>query len=140
MTWLTFVSATSLSKDTAFADTMLMDMQHDTGGSIPVLLEEALQNMNDELHRSVVVVQKKNTVQIRSFRLRLGAGDNRRAAVRSAVLPFAVALHVDRVNDHFSLFSKIKPASDEGCEQEFRLFLFRFQLVDFKPLALHCNH
>ena len=65
--------------DAALPHAILVDMEHDAGGFLAVLAEEALQNEHDELHRRVVVVQKKHPVKIRPFDLGLGAGDDRRA-------------------------------------------------------------
>ena len=47
------------------ADThaMTMDMQHHLHRFLAVLVEEPLQNMNDELHRRVVVVQDEDFVE-----------------------------------------------------------------------------
>ena len=47
----------------ALADTMIMNMQHNTRRIIHVLLEEPLQDMNDKLHGSIVIIEKQNTIE-----------------------------------------------------------------------------
>ena len=64
---------------------MLVHVQHDTGGCFPVLLEEAFENMNDELHRGIIVVEQKDPVKTRPFGFRLCARDDGRTAIRVAV-------------------------------------------------------
>src|ERR1041385_6813847 len=41
----------------ALPDSVMMDVEHDLGRGFDVLLEEFFQDMNDEFHRRVVVVQ-----------------------------------------------------------------------------------
>src|SRR5690606_1774801 len=48
----------------AFADAMMMNVQHDLGGGLQVLLKELLKDVNDELHRSVVVIQYEHAIEI----------------------------------------------------------------------------
>ena len=80
----------------AYTHTVAMDMEHDLHRLVPALVEELLQNMNDELHRRIVVVQDKHFVQAGSFgfrsRLRYDAGTG---AVSGAVaLPRSVVFLV----------------------------------------------
>ena len=42
--------------DPAFTDAMIMHVQHDAGRCFAILLEESLEDVNDELHRSIIVV------------------------------------------------------------------------------------
>ena len=65
--------------DTALADPVVMNMQHYSCGGFVVLSEEAFQDMHDELHRRVVVVENKHPVHIRPLGLRLSLGDDRGA-------------------------------------------------------------
>lgn len=57
----------------------MMNMQHDRRRGFNVLVEELLQNMNNELHRSVVVVQDQHAVEVRALGLGLDLGDDGRA-------------------------------------------------------------
>jgi hypothetical protein len=45
-------------EDTTFPDTVLMYMHHDTMRRFVVFIEEALEDVDHELHRRVVVVQQ----------------------------------------------------------------------------------
>src|SRR5690606_27676877 len=63
--------------DSAFAHTMIVNMEHDAGGRFPVLLEEAFQDVNDELHRRVVVIQDQHAVETGLLCLGTGAGYDR---------------------------------------------------------------
>lgn len=78
--------------DPAFADPVMMNMQHYSCGGFVVLSEEALQNMHDKLHRRVVVVENEDPVHVRPFGLRLRLGDDRGA--RPALLVPALAVIV----------------------------------------------
>ena len=70
------------------ADTVLMHVKHDPSRIFARLGEETLQHVNDELHRSVIVVQDKNAIQRRLLRLGLDLGDDRRpGAAPFVVLP-----------------------------------------------------
>lgn len=78
-----------VSEDSALADPVMMNMQHDLGCCFNILLEESLQNMNDELHRRIIVVQDQNAIQARPLRARLRLGDNGRTRpgpVRTSVV------------------------------------------------------
>src|SRR5215212_1764744 len=59
----------------ALSDAVLVNVQHDPGGVLPVLVEESLQHVHHELHGSVVVVEEENEVQVPSFRARLRLRD-----------------------------------------------------------------
>ncbi len=63
-------------EDAAFANSMLMHVHHDAMRRLVILVEEALQDMNHELHRRVVVVQKQNTIKVRPLGLRSRPGDD----------------------------------------------------------------
>ncbi len=65
-----------IGKNAAFADAVVVHMQHDPGCSLPVLVEEPLQDMHHELHRGVVVVEDQHAVKIRPLGLRLGLGND----------------------------------------------------------------
>ena len=59
-----------LGENAADTHTVTMDMEHDLDRVVPRLVEEPLQNMNDELHRSVVVVQDQDLVEARPLGFR----------------------------------------------------------------------
>src|SRR5665213_864866 len=52
-----------ICKYAANAHTMAMDMQHDLHRLFASLVEEPLENVNDEFHRRVVVVEDQNLVE-----------------------------------------------------------------------------
>ena len=58
-----------ISVDAAYADALLMDMEHDPRRLFAMLVEEAFEDIDHELHRSVIVIQKKNFVKARPLRL-----------------------------------------------------------------------
>ena len=78
--------------DAAFADPVVMNMQHYSCGGFVILAEEALQNMHDELHRRVVVIENEDPIHVRPLGLRFCLGDNRSA--RPALLVPALAIVV----------------------------------------------
>ena len=44
---------------------LLMDMKHDARGLFPGTIEEMFQDVDDKLHRRVIVIQQKHTVERR---------------------------------------------------------------------------
>jgi hypothetical protein len=81
-----------------------MDMEHDLGGFFAVLLENVLQDVDDELHRRVIVIQHQYLVH-RRF-LGPGAGQGQRPATALAiallVVANAVAAAADRPAAHWA--------------------------------------
>src|ERR1044071_2136297 len=73
--------------DAALTNPMVMNMQHDSGRGLVVLVEKPLQHMHDEFHRGVVVVQDEHTIKARPLGLRLGLGDDRGSRPRRARSP-----------------------------------------------------
>ena len=78
-----------VGENAALPDAVMMNVQHDLGRGLDILLEEFLEHVNDELHRSVVVVQNQHAIEVGPLRLRLDLGDDggrRTAGSASAVL------------------------------------------------------
>jgi hypothetical protein len=46
----------------ALSDAIVVNMQHNSGRVLSRFVEEALEDMDDELHRRVVVVEKQHPV------------------------------------------------------------------------------
>ena len=59
----------------ALPDSMVMDVEHDLGRGFDILLEKLLQDVNDKLHRRVIVVQYQHTIEIRALGLGLDLGE-----------------------------------------------------------------
>ena len=82
--------------DAAFADPVMMHMQHYSCGGFVVLAKEAFQNMHDEFHGGVVVVENEDPVHVRPLGLRLGLGDDRSAGPALLVSALAILVgHTD---------------------------------------------
>src|SRR5712691_1755558 len=79
--------------DTAFADPVLVHMKHDPCGVFAVFVEEPLQDLHDEFHRRVIVVQQQHAVEIGPLGLRLDAGDDGGALLVIAAAPVVSAGH-----------------------------------------------
>jgi hypothetical protein len=80
-----------IGEDAAFPDPVLMHMHHDPMGRLLILVEEALEDVDHELHRRVVVIEQQHPVEVRPLGLRLGLGDN--GSTGSAItFPFAVVV------------------------------------------------
>ena len=58
-----------IAEDTAHADALLMDMQHDARRILKAHPEETLQAQHDEFHRRVVVIEHQHFVGLWLFRL-----------------------------------------------------------------------
>ncbi len=54
-----------ISIDTAQPHALLVDMKHDARGLFPGTIEEMFQDVDDKLHRRVIVIQQKHTVERR---------------------------------------------------------------------------
>jgi hypothetical protein len=74
-----------VSKNATFPDAILVDVQHDPGRILAVLVEEPFQHMHHELHRGVIIVQEKNAVKVRPFRARLGFRDDGRVRATTVI-------------------------------------------------------
>ena len=85
-----------VGKDAALADTVLVYMHHDLVCRLGVLIEEALEHVNYELHRRVVVIEQQDAIEVRPLGLRLGLGDNGSAWPTRVALAFSVIVrHAD---------------------------------------------
>ena len=60
----------------ALPNSMMMHVEHDLGRGFDILLEELLQNVNDEFHRRVIVIQYQDAIQVRPLGLRFDLGDD----------------------------------------------------------------
>jgi hypothetical protein len=99
MTCVTFVSATSIRIDAAFAHTVIVDMQHDAMvAASRSFWKDALEDVNDKLHGGVVVVQYQDSIEAWLFGFRSGAGDDRRAATGTALA--VIVLHPPIIMPH----------------------------------------
>ena len=74
----------------AFADPMMMYMQHNSCGGFMVLAKKPLQHVHNELHWRVVIVENEYTVHVWPLGLRFGLRNDRGA--RPTVLIAALAI------------------------------------------------
>jgi len=83
-----------VGEDSADTHTVAVDLQHDLHGLVAPLVEESLEDMNDELHRRVVVVQQKNLVEagLLGFRARFRDDAGSGAVARAVVLARLAAI------------------------------------------------
>jgi len=73
-------------KNATNAHAVTMDMQHDFHGILAALGEEFLQNVDDELHRRIVVVEQQHLVE----RGLLGLGARARDDTGAGIVALAV--------------------------------------------------
>lgn len=64
-------------KNTADANTLGVDMQHDLGGSFLIHPEKNLQDVHHELHRGEIIIQQEDLVQRRPLQSGLGFLDSK---------------------------------------------------------------
>src|SRR4051812_38601776 len=76
-------------EDPALADAMIVYVQHNARRIILAFSEEAHDNMHDEFHRRVIVIQEQDAVEVRPLGLRPRLRDNGRAKadLSTIVLP-----------------------------------------------------
>lgn len=60
----------------ADSDPFLMNVHHDAIGFIVPLVEKALQYVNDEIHRCIIVIEKQHLVEAGPLGLGFGLGDD----------------------------------------------------------------
>ena len=82
-----------ISEHAALTDPVMMDVEHDLGGGLDVLLEEFLQDVNDKLHRSVVVVQNQDAVQIGALGFGLDLRDDGSGRTAGPPAPLLIIAH-----------------------------------------------
>jgi len=78
-----------ISVDAAFANPLLMHAHHYLICGSVILIQEVLEDMDDEVHRRVIVVEQQYTIKIRPLRLRRFPGEH--VGPRRAVA-FALAI------------------------------------------------
>jgi hypothetical protein len=66
--------------DPAFTNAVIVNVEHDACRIVPVLLKEPLQNVDDEFHRRVIVIENQHAIEAGLFRLCLGTRYDSRAA------------------------------------------------------------
>lgn len=81
----------------ALANSVMVDMQHDLGCSLPVLVKEPFQNMDNKFHGRVVVIQQQHAVHARPLGLRLGLGNDRSARPAWILALLAVVIRHPRL-------------------------------------------
>src|SRR5260221_2823785 len=75
--------------DPAYTDALLMDVQHDLGRLVTVLLKDALQDIDHEFHRRVTVVQHQHLVHRRLLGPRTGERERAGTAISLAIAVIA---------------------------------------------------
>lgn len=88
-----------VSEDAAFTDAVVMNMEHDPRRVFPALVKEPLNNVDDELHGSVVIIQEQHPVETWPFNLRLRLGYSDRSAI-TTVVRIVSATHIFLVPHH----------------------------------------
>lgn len=76
----------------ALTDTVVMNMQHDTRRIVHVFLKKTLQDMNDKLHRSIVIIEKQNAIEAGLLGFGLRTRNHNGPVIRS-VPAVRLALH-----------------------------------------------
>src|ERR1700733_12988940 len=89
-----------VGENAANADAAAMDMEHNASRLFAVLVEEPLEDVDNELHRRVIVVQHQNFVHRGLLRLRLWLDDDacRRTLCTVAFFDVTHAEPVDRTS------------------------------------------
>lgn len=77
----------------AFSDAVVVNMKHDASRFFAVFLEEVLHNVNDKLHRRVVVIQQQHTIQIWPLGNRFRPGDNDRSGIATVIVIIRACRH-----------------------------------------------
>ena len=78
-----------VGENAAFADAVVMNVQHNSGRGFVILAEEALQDENHEFHRRVVVIEDQHSVKVGPLGLWFRPGDDR-CARSTRFTPFPV--------------------------------------------------
>ena len=87
-----YFNATS-AENPAHAHAALVNMQHHASRLLHIHAEKLLEDVHDEFHRRVIVVEQKDAIEVRPLGLRLGAGnDGGAGAVVTAGPALVIAL------------------------------------------------
>ncbi len=107
--------------------------------SSAILVEEALQHVNDELHRRVIVVEQQNAVEVRPLRPRLGLRDDRRAGATAVVSAAGRVGAAHRMTESCSVGGQCPDLSAASCfDRPFALPLAAHSAVANAP-SLRCK-
>src|SRR5882724_3837468 len=79
-----------VGKNPAFANPMVVDVQHYPRRGLMVLVEETLDHMDHEFHRCVVIIEDEHTIQARPLGLRPGLADDGRPGRARIATAFTV--------------------------------------------------
>ena len=79
-----------IGEHAANSDSVTMHMQHDLDSFVAAFVEESLQNVNDELHGRIIVVQDEDLVQARLLRFRARFRDDARTGPVSRSVSLAL--------------------------------------------------
>ena len=106
--------------DSALSDSIVVDVQHDSCGRFAILVEEALENVNHEFHRRVIVIEQQNAVKVRPLGLRLCLGDDRGSGTFIALaLSIVVRRARTRSIGRIDFTSLVKSHHDTGSSRRF---------------------
>ena len=87
-----------IGENAAYPHAMAVDMQHHLDGVLAAFGEEFFQDMNDELHRGIIVIQQQHLVEGRLFDLGARFGDDTGAGtVFTLAVIVAAILHLRNV-------------------------------------------
>jgi len=89
-----------VSINSAFADAMVMDVQHDPRRRLPVLVEESLKHVDHEFHWGVVVVEQEDSVKAWLLDMSFGFRNDRGAWPTLIVTPLAIIVGCARCTGH----------------------------------------
>src|SRR5690606_30496320 len=66
--------------NSTFTNAVIVNMPHDLCGSLTIFMKKSLENVHDEFHRCVVVVQEQHAVEAWLLRFGLCLRDDNRAS------------------------------------------------------------
>ena len=72
-------------KDTTFTNAVIMNMPHDLCGRLTIFVKKSLENMHDEFHGRVIVIQEQYAIEAGLLCLRASLGDDHGAAADTIV-------------------------------------------------------
>ena len=81
--------------DPTFADTMIVNVEHDFCRLFSILTEKSFQNVNDKLHRCVVIVENQHAIEAWLLGFCMSARDDSRttAAIPAVGIVVSIFLH-----------------------------------------------
>ena len=130
-----------IGKHATFADTVLVNVQHDARCFVPCLAEIFRQHGNDEFHRRVIIIEQQYAVHARLFGLGFRARDDRCAG--AIVIAASVIATARRLIARTASWARSNNETERRCrpvrwmKSSFVALVWQFHRLEFGPVSFN---